>query len=431
MSTNRTTLSQEIKRQRAELKNRDGDDTLGDASLATFSSIVPVVPQSEVVTPRTPALKRASANVSNRSSESSMPTPRAGSARKVVTPLRSNSRALSMPSIEQSLQIMEHPGNGTKRVLLEHVKSSNERLIRINCEQQEESIPAFRDYATGKESCGPIHVVDCCKQEEQEHDDSTVDYTLGSKVNITDEELMNDRAASPGQIRLTEEGLAQHTEKKRRDEAKSLRNPRGFEGWRRRYENRKLNRVKQDVEQLESRMAKSQSDGKLVQAKNEGNRQTKSAGTLLCSREEEPVQEDEAQEFERIQKRREAYLKKERELEAQARRDRIKVQTMVISEDSSSSNGVVEGSSVVDCCKSASKEDPSTATSGEETTFTVSTTASHQPCAICEHGERTHIAMPCMHYSFCEECVEAMQARGVQVCPICNAARVSFTKVFF
>jgi len=62
--------------------------------------------------------------------------------------------------------------------------------------------------------------------------------------------------------------------------------------------------------------------------------------------------------------------------------------------------------------------------------FTLNTTPSSRPCAVCEVGKRTHIAMPCMHYSFCEECVEALQDRRVTQCPICRANNVVFTKIF-
>ena len=66
-----------------------------------------------------------------------------------------------------------------------------------------------------------------------------------------------------------------------------------------------------------------------------------------------------------------------------------------------------------------------------ETTFTLNTEASSEPCALCGEGERTHIATPCMHYCFCEDCVVTLQERRVNVCPVCSASRVSFTKVFF
>jgi hypothetical protein len=53
------------------------------------------------------------------------------------------------------------------------------------------------------------------------------------------------------------------------------------------------------------------------------------------------------------------------------------------------------------------------------------------PCVQCKSGERTHIAMPCMHFAFCEECVEKMYQnhRKHHVCPVCQTKDVVFTKV--
>jgi hypothetical protein len=47
-------------------------------------------------------------------------------------------------------------------------------------------------------------------------EESTLDLTLGSKINMSDAELMDGRNASPGALRLTEEGLVEHTEKQQR-----------------------------------------------------------------------------------------------------------------------------------------------------------------------------------------------------------------------
>jgi hypothetical protein len=52
------------------------------------------------------------------------------------------------------------------------------------------------------------------------------------------------------------------------------------------------------------------------------------------------------------------------------------------------------------------------------------------PCVICNGAERTHIAMPCMHYSFCGTCVERLYESEDPSCPVCNTKNVAFTKVF-
>ena len=52
------------------------------------------------------------------------------------------------------------------------------------------------------------------------------------------------------------------------------------------------------------------------------------------------------------------------------------------------------------------------------------------PCVLCNTNERTHIAMPCMHFYFCKDCVEDMHQANNVICPVCNTNDVAFTKVF-
>jgi hypothetical protein len=56
------------------------------------------------------------------------------------------------------------------------------------------------------------------------------------------------------------------------------------------------------------------------------------------------------------------------------------------------------------------------------------------PCSICHVRERTHIAMPCMHFSFCETCIEEHCAAAggdsySSTCPISSTANVTFSQV--
>jgi len=52
-------------------------------------------------------------------------------------------------------------------------------------------------------------------------------------------------------------------------------------------------------------------------------------------------------------------------------------------------------------------------------------------CIVCMEGERSHLAVPCMHFSFCEFCVQDMERRKVTRCPVCNEINIKFSKVFF
>jgi len=56
-------------------------------------------------------------------------------------------------------------------------------------------------------------------------------------------------------------------------------------------------------------------------------------------------------------------------------------------------------------------------------------------CVICKVGERTHLASPCMHFSFCGDCVARFEQDakngGSMRCIVCDEKAVAFSKVFY
>jgi len=57
-------------------------------------------------------------------------------------------------------------------------------------------------------------------------------------------------------------------------------------------------------------------------------------------------------------------------------------------------------------------------------------------CVICRKGDRTHLAVPCMHFSFCADCVSELEkkndASGTAMrCLVCNEEVKTFSKVFY
>ena len=56
-------------------------------------------------------------------------------------------------------------------------------------------------------------------------------------------------------------------------------------------------------------------------------------------------------------------------------------------------------------------------------------------CVLCKSGERTHLAVPCMHFSFCGECVSKLEQQqhvsGAMRCTVCNQETTKFSKVFY
>jgi hypothetical protein len=51
------------------------------------------------------------------------------------------------------------------------------------------------------------------------------------------------------------------------------------------------------------------------------------------------------------------------------------------------------------------------------------------PCVVCQSSERTHIAMPCMHFSFCRSCASGVLQLKPNACPVCFAPNVTFAAV--
>ena len=50
-------------------------------------------------------------------------------------------------------------------------------------------------------------------------------------------------------------------------------------------------------------------------------------------------------------------------------------------------------------------------------------------CVNCQVADRTHIAMPCMHFCFCEGCVKEIAENSSSSCPVCQTKDVVFTRV--
>jgi len=69
-------------------------------------------------------------------------------------------------------------------------------------------------------------------------------------------------------------------------------------------------------------------------------------------------------------------------------------------------------------------------------TFTSEAEASPPPqhsllCVHCGEANRTHLAVPCMHFAYCENCVREMEKNEKKVCMICNERNVNFRKLLW
>lgn len=52
------------------------------------------------------------------------------------------------------------------------------------------------------------------------------------------------------------------------------------------------------------------------------------------------------------------------------------------------------------------------------------------PCILCNAAERSHVAQPCMHFYFCEDCANKLSSSASPVCPICTTPNVAFSRVY-
>ncbi len=109
-------------------------------------------------------------------------------------------------------------------------------------------------------------------------------------------------------------------------------------------------------------------------------------------------QQKELEEFQRIEKKRQDYLARQRALEQRP-------------------PGLIE---------KKSKETAHIDIAHDMSTMSSTKSGALPPCVVCGLGTRSHIAAPCMHYAFCEACV----AEGLgETCPVCATKNVKFVPV--
>jgi hypothetical protein len=299
-----------------------------------------------------------------------------------------------------------------------------------------------------------------CASEDRDDESSSSELSEAhsARVNISDSDLLDGRS-SPGALRLTEEGLQRHLVKTfTHARHEPMNHADDFEAWRKEHETRKWHRqrIKEREAKLLDRSLRIQESQRTDSAveKNEGQKPVKyspfrtedgvadlslaplnamqhlslekNAGepkkrsfrlfgkaekkpraTDLLERERERAREAKRikdvqarQEKDRIARKRKAFLERQRAKE-------------------SFSGGALNRGDSVDT-------DPVTTS----TLSSVSTATRSLPnCVICHENIRTHIATPCMHFSFCSECTEDLEASGKRDCPVCRQPNVTYSSV--
>jgi hypothetical protein len=99
--------------------------------------------------------------------------------------------------------------------------------------------------------------------------------------------------------------------------------------------------------------------------------------------------------------------------------------------------GIVSGN-VLTTNRSVDTHPLTTASSSLSTSSTTTTTAATSVvvvtptmpnCVLCRTQVRTHIATPCMHFSFCANCAGKLRTFKEAVCPVCHYKNVKFVQV--
>jgi len=122
----------------------------------------------------------------------------------------------------------------------------------------------------------------------------------------------------------------------------------------------------------------------------------------------------------RIEKKRQAYLSRQRALESNPSVPRPRMM--------SSSTGSSDRLTMVGSLDMVESSRPCTSSTADVSTLS-SCRSSMPPCVVCHVADRTHIATPCMHFSFCEKCARKLQRSKKSACPVCFEPNVSFAAV--
>lgn len=278
---------------------------------------------------------------------------------------------------------------------------------------------------------------------------------------LSDSDLLGGRS-SPGALRLTSEGLKEH-EKKTFQEARRQpeKHADEFEAWRKEHETRKWHR--QRLKERERKLSELRTGQSLPKVESQpkakaatGTSEKKGFVLPLPFRAEEGVADlstaplvamqhlqigrsnsPKKRSFPLFRKKGptvEELLERERQLTRESKRlqsvrsrqekERIALKRRQYLEQQRANE--VAGARLG---RTNSTDTPQMTT----TTSTMSSLSAATPslpyCVLCLEEVRTHIATPCMHFSFCANCVEDLEAAKKNECPVCRHPNVSYASV--
>ena len=287
---------------------------------------------------------------------------------------------------------------------------------------------------------------------DQESIPSEPGIDVESRINLTDSELLDGRS-SPGALRLTAEGLEQH-EKKTFQEAR--RNPERhtdeFEAWRKEHETRKWYRkkLKEREEKLLDRTMQLREtliipEHEPVKRCSVGFRPENDVADLslapLASMQHLSINNDNSpskrRSFQLFRKKgkptAEELLQRERQRAREAKRLKEYQQRQERERIARKRNAYLEQQRAKEIVSGGALTRTTSVDDTHPTNTTLSSISTATPalpyCVLCLEEVRTHIATPCMHFSFCSDCVERLEASDKNECPVCRQPNVTYASV--
>jgi len=281
---------------------------------------------------------------------------------------------------------------------------------------------------------------------------SELSVDVSARVNISDTELLDGRS-SPGALRLTAEGLKHHEkitfqQARRKPEKHSDE----LEAWRKEHETRKWYRQK--LKEREHKLL----DLSLQLQENKGNgKENPKKSRSVSFRSDNDVAElslaplaamqdlnldktattQKKMSFPLFRKRSKASAEELRERERQRAHESKRAEE----QKKRLENGRIQWKRREFLEQQRAKEivtggvlnprgSPDTHAMTSSTLSSLSTATPILPnCVLCLEEVRTHIAIPCMHFSFCSNCVKKVQASSKNECPVCRQPNVSYASV--
>lgn len=147
---------------------------------------------------------------------------------------------------------------------------------------------------------------------------------------------------------------------------------------------------------------------------------------------EQPQQQDTAASFSSRERERIARLRQQ-ELERQRKREQCRQDALPSKICSADESGLANESGIEVMKDSVKQQQKANSKSKRLITSsrpcTLSLSKACATCVVCQLQKPTHVATPCLHYSFCAKCASNL-TRNALACPVCGTPHTTYNQVF-